>query len=290
MAANAANDSDAPSATPSSRPIWTGAISFGLVTIPVKLFTAVREKRISFRSLHDQDKVPLKQKLVCPADGKEVHPEHIVKGYEVEKDQYVIVQQSELEAVAPKATKSIEIQDFVGLEEIDPIFFERAYYVIPKPEGLRPYKLLLEALSNKKKVGIAKVVMFGKEYLAALRPLEDALCLETMHFGDEVVPAQKMAAVDSKTKVDPRELKIAEQLIDSLTTQFKPSAYHDDYRDAVLALIARKSKGENIVLRPEGEKAAPKGRDLMAALEASLQRARDTSGPGKPAPRRRKSA
>src|SRR5438067_12157403 len=115
----------------SSRPIWTGAISFGLVTIPVKLYTAVREQRLHFRSLHDQDQVPLKQKLYCPADGKEVHREHIVKGYEVEKDQYVVVRESELEAAMPKATKAIEIQDFVSLDEIDPVSFDRAYYVLP---------------------------------------------------------------------------------------------------------------------------------------------------------------
>src|ERR1700722_16741225 len=168
-------------ATVASRPVWSGSISFGLVTIPVKLFTAVREKRINFRSLHDQDQVPLKQKLVCPADGKEVHPEHIVKGFEIEKDRYVIVRQEELEAVAPKASKAIEIQDFVGLSEIDPLYFDRGYYVAPTPEGARPYRLLLEALTKKQKVGIAKIVMHGKEYLAALRPVEDVLCLETMH-------------------------------------------------------------------------------------------------------------
>jgi DNA end-binding protein Ku len=265
------------SSTPSSRPIWSGSISFGLVTIPVKLFTAVREKRLSFRSLHDQDKVPLKQKLFCPADGKEVHPEHIVKGFEIEKDRYVVVRQEELEAVAPKATRAIEIQDFVALDEIDPIYFDRAYYVAPKPEGARPYRLLLEALTKKQKVGIARIVMFSKEYLAALRPVEDVLMLETMHFGDEVVPAEKMAAADTKAKVDNRELKIAEQLIDSLTTDFKPDSYHDTYREAVMEMIEKKAKGEKVVLRPEAEKAPPKGRDLIAALEASLQKARGHS-------------
>lgn len=172
-----------------ARPIWTGSISFGLVTIPIKLYTAVREHRIAFRSLHDQDQVPLKQKLVCPADGKEVHPEHIVKGYEIEKDHFVVIQTSDLEAVMPKASKAIEIQDFVDLDDIDPLYFDRPYYVAPKPEGVKPYKLLLEAMVKTKKVGIATVVMHNKQYLAALRPLEDALCLETMHFDDEVIPA-----------------------------------------------------------------------------------------------------
>src|ERR1041385_2036985 len=173
----------------SARPIWSGSISFGLVTIPVRLFTAVREKTLHFRSLHDQDQVPLKMKLVCPAhNNKEVHREHIVKGYEIDKDQFVIIRQDELDAVAPKKTKAIEIQDFVNLDDIDPLFFDRPYYVAPRPEGAKPYKLLVDAMEKTKKVGIAKVVMWNKEYLAAIRPLEGAIVMETMHFNDEVVP------------------------------------------------------------------------------------------------------
>src|ERR1051326_5756303 len=149
---------------PSSRPIWSGSITFGLVTIPVKLYTAVREKNIHFRSLHDQDMVPLKQKLVCPADGKEVHREHIVKGYPVAKDQYVVINQEEIEAAAPKASRAIAIEDFVDLDEIDPLFFDRPYYVAPTPDGAKAYKLLMEAMEKKKKVGIAKVIMWNKEY------------------------------------------------------------------------------------------------------------------------------
>lgn len=259
----------------SSRPIWSGAISFGLVTIPVKLFTAVREKRLSFRSLHDQDKVPLKQKLYCPADGKDVHPEHIVKGYEIEKDRFVVVRQEDLEAAAPKATKSIDIQDFVELSEIDPMYFDRPYYVVPRPEGLKPYRLLVAAMEKSGRVGIARVVMHTKEYLAALRPLAGALVLETMHFADEVVPSENMGLEDVKGKVDEREMKIAQQLIDSLTTKFKPEKYHDEYREKVLDLIQRKAHGENIVTRPEAEEKTPrKGSDLIAALEASLAKTR----------------
>src|SRR5258705_7941439 len=187
-----------PTATPSSRPVWSGSISFGLVTIPVKLYSAVREKRLSFRSLHDQDKVPLKQKMVCPADGKEVHPEHIIKGYEIEKDRFVIIDQEELDAAAPKRTKAIEIQDFVELDEIDPLFFDRPYYVAPKPEGAKPYKLLLEAMERTGKVGIAKVVMWNKEYLTALRPLDAALVMDTMHFNDEVIRSDTVAGLEVK--------------------------------------------------------------------------------------------
>jgi DNA end-binding protein Ku len=278
----------------SSRPIWSGSISFGLVTIPVRLFTAVREKRLHFRTLHDQDKVPLKQKMYCPADGKEVHPEHMIKGYEIEKDRFVIISQEDLEAAAPKRTKAIEIQDFVELDEIDPLFFDRPYYIAPKPEGAKPYKLLVEAMIKTKKVGIAKVVMWNKEYLAAVRPLEGGLVLETMHFNDEVIPADRVAGLEVKAKVDDRELKMAQQLIDSLSTKFKPEKYHDEYREQVMEIIERKAAGEEIVSAPTIEKeTGGRAHNLMAALEASLARSRGESGGSKSrhaAPRRRKSA
>lgn len=260
----------------SSRPVWSGSISFGLVTIPVRLYVAVREKNISFRSLHDQDKVPIKQKLFCPQDGKEVHREHIVKGFEIEKDRFVVITQEELEAAAPKTTRAIEIQDFVDLDDIDPVYFDRPYYIAPRPEGAKPYRLLLEAMQRKNKVGIARIVMHSKEYLAALRPVGDVLCMETMHFGDEVVNAKTVEGVDAKAKVDARELKIAEQLIDSLSTDWKPDKYHDEYREQVMDLIRRKAEGEEIVTRPESEEktAKRKGGDLIAALEASLAHAK----------------
>ena len=259
----------------SSRPIWSGSISFCLVTIPVRLFTAVREKRLHFRTLHDQDKVPLKQKMYCPADGKEVHPEHTVKGYEIEKDRFVVIRQDELDAARPKGTKAIEIQDFVEIDEIDPLFFDRPYYVAPKPEGAKPYKLLLEAMEKTKKVGIAKVVMWNKEYLAALRPLDGALVLETMHFNDEVIKPDTVAGLEVKAKVDDRELKMATQLIDSLTTDFKPAKYKDEYREQVMDLIERKAAGEEIHTAPtREEKGSGRATNLMAALEASLARSR----------------
>ena len=271
----------------SSRPVWTGAISFGLVTIPVRLFTAVREKDLHFRSLHDQDHMPLKQKMVCSADGKEVHREHIVKGYEIQKDQFVVVRQSELEAVAPKATKAIEIQDFVDLDAIDPRFFDKSYYVAPQPQGAKPYRLLLEAMANTKKVGIAKVVMHNKEYLTALRPIDDVLCLETMHFADEVVDAGSVpAGPESGTKVDDRELKVAKQLIESLSTEFEPQRYHDEYRLRVLELIEQKAKGQKVSHKPLKLAKTTKGGDLIAALEASLAQRKSKAE----APRRRKSA
>ena len=259
----------------SSRPIWSGSISFGLVTIPVRLFTAVRERRLSFRTLHDQDKVPLKQKMYCPADGKEVHPEHTVKGYEIEKDRFVVVRQDELDAARPKGTKAIEIQDFVELDDIDPLYFDRPYYVAPKPEGAKPYKLLLEAMEKTKKVGIAKIVMWNKEYLAALRPLDGSLVLETMHFDDEVIKADTVAGLEVKAKVDDRELKMATQLIDSLSTDFKPGKYKDEYREQVMELIEKKAAGEEIHTTPTTEtKGGGRAVNLMAALEASLAKSR----------------
>lgn len=263
----------------SSRPIWSGSISFGLVTIPVRLFTAVREKRLSFRTLHDQDKVPLKQKMYCPADGKDVHPEHTVKGYEIEKDRFVVIRQDELDAARPKGTKAIEIMDFVDLDEIDPLYFDRPYYIAPKPEGAKPYKLLLEAMEKTSKVGIAKVVMWNREYLAAIRPLDGALVMETMHYNDEVVPQERVAGLEVKAKVDERELKMATQLVDSLSTSFKPENYKDEYREQVMELIEKKAAGEEIHTAPTTDAApAGRGRNLMAALEASLARSRGPAG------------
>jgi DNA end-binding protein Ku len=266
--------------TTGPRPIWSGSINFGLVTIPVRLYTAVREKDLHFRSLHDQDHMPLKMKMVCSADGKEVHREHIVKGFEVEKDHFVVVHQDELEAVAPKATKSIEILDFVDLDEIDPVYFDKPYYVAPKPEGAKPYKLLMQAMSKTKKVGIAKVVMHNKEHLAALRPLDDVLCLDTMHFSDEVVDSDDVSTPDVKAKVDEREMQIAQRLIDSLSTDFKPERYKDEYRDRVMEMIEQKAKGQEVVFRPEEEGKPSRSRDLIAALEASLAKAKGGGGGG----------
>src|SRR5688500_592808 len=186
----------------SMRSMWTGSISFGLVNSPVRLYGAVREKGVAFHLLHDQDNVRLQRKLVCPADGKEVHPEHIVKGYEIAPDQYVVVQQEELKALAPKASRMIEIQDFVELSDIDPIYYDRAYYLAPGDNAAKPYRLLVTAMEKSKKVGIATFVMRDKEYLAALRPVDGAICLETMHFGEEVIPVDKLDSIPGDVKVD----------------------------------------------------------------------------------------
>lgn len=257
-----------------SRPIWTGTISFGLVNIPIKLHTAVREQRISFHMLHDQDNVRLRRKMVCPADNKEIHPEHIVRGYEIHKNQYVIVTPEDLESCGPKSTKTIEITDFVDLADIDPVYYDRPYYILPQPAAAKPYRLLLDAMTHSKKVGISKLVMHEKEYLAALRPVDDVIVLHTMHFGNEVVAAGNLEGLPGEQKVGDRELKVAEQLIDSLATSFHPEKYKDEYRDCVTAMLEKKAEGERIVTQPQVAAKPVKAGDLMAALEASLAEAK----------------
>jgi DNA end-binding protein Ku len=261
-----------------SRSIWSGSLSFGLVNIPVKLYTAVREERIAFHLLHDQDKDRLKQKMVCPEDGKEVHREHTVRGYEISPDKYVIVRDDELEAAAPKSSRIIELQDFVDLESIEPVYFDRAYYLAPQQHAEKAYRLLVEAMEKTQKVGIAKFTMRNKEYLAALRPVDGVICLETMHFANEVTQPKDVEDAARDVKVDSRELGIAEKLIDSLSTDFKPEQYHDEYKEKVMELIKKKAEGQEVVIRPQKEEKSTRTADLMAALEASLAKARSNAG------------
>jgi DNA end-binding protein Ku len=267
------------------RPVWSGAISFGLVNIPVRLHTAVREQRVAFHMLHDQDKVRLRRRMVCPADGKEVHPEHIVRGYEIDKDQYVVVRDEELEGCAPEKTRTIEITDFVELSEIDPMFFDRPYYVLPQAGSSKPYRLLVEAMTRSKRVGLARVVMREKEHLAALRPLNGMLCVETMHFADEIVPLSDVDDIPDDMKLADRELKAAEHIVRELTGDFDPKEFKDEYRQCVRTMVEKKAHGENLVNvsdeEPEEEKKPTRSaNNLMAALEASLAQARGQSSGG----------
>ena len=262
------------------RPVWSGSISFGLVNIPVRLFTAVREQRVAFHLLHDQDKVRLRRKLVSSSTGKEIHPEHVVRGYEYSKGQFIVVHDEELEGCAPEKTRAIEITDFVDLSEIDPVFFDRAYYVLPQKGAARSYRLLAEAMKRSGRVGVARVVMYDKEYLAALRTRGDVICLNTMHFGDEVVPATVLEGVPHDGgSVAERELKAARHVIESLAEDFKPGRYHDQYRECVMKMVQKKGEREKVVSPPpqaedKPKQSASRAGDLMAALEASLARAR----------------
>jgi DNA end-binding protein Ku len=274
----------------SARSIWSGSISFGLVNIPIRVHTAVREKTVSFNLLHDQDKVKLQRKMVCPADGKEVHPEHWVKGYPIGKDEYVVVQDSEIDACAPKSSRTIEITDFVDLDEIDPIFYARTYYTSPDPRASKAYRLLLDAMRKTNRVGIAKVVMHRKEHVVALRPMEDTIALTQMYFGDEVVPVSEVGGLPGPSKVAEREMAAATQLIESLVMKFDPGKYKDEYRLCIEDLVQKKAAGERIIRKPQEPARTGRAMDLMAALEASLKKARAGAGPDGPPnkPRRRK--
>jgi DNA end-binding protein Ku len=263
------------------RSIWTGAISFGLVTVPVKLYSAVNRKTVRFNQLNAKTGSRIAQKRVDASTGEEVDYEDLVKGYEIATDRYVVIDPGELESVQPAKTKTIDIEDFVDLAEIDPIFYDHPYYLAPGTGGAKPYRLLLEAMRATEKVAIAKVVIRQKESLVAIRALQDHDVLEmaTMLFADEVVNPDRLddipAADDVKT--NERELDIAKQLVESLAGEFEPDKYHDTYREAVLAMIEKKAAGEEIVIQEEPEEAAPVP-DLMSALKASLDAVRKTSG------------
>jgi DNA end-binding protein Ku len=260
------------------RSIWTGAISFGLVTVPVKLYSAVNRKTVRFNQLNAKTGSRIAQKRVDASTGEEVAYEDLVKGYEISSDRYVVIDPAELDSVQPAKTKTIDIEDFVDLEEIDPIFYDHPYYLAPGPGGAKPYRLLLEAMRDTNRVAIARVVIRQKESLVAIRPLagHDVLEMATMLFADEVVDPARLddipAAEDVKT--NKREIDIAKQLIESLAGEFEPAKYKDTYREAVLEMIEKKAAGEEIVIAPEDEETAPVP-DLMSALKASLDAVRE---------------
>jgi DNA end-binding protein Ku len=257
------------------RSIWRGAISFGLVNVPVKLYSAVSKKTVRFNQLHDADGVRIQQKRVCPKDGEEVPYEHIVKGYEISPDRYVVVTPEELEGVDPKKTRTIDIEDFVDLDEIDPLYYEHPYYLVPDTGAAKAYKLLLTALAESNKVAIARVVIRSKEYLTAIRPADGILTMETMLFADELVPPDQLEELpDADVEASEREVEMARQLIESLSAAFEPSKYRDEYRERVLELIERKAEGQDVTIQPPTEE-PEKVPDLMAALEASLAEAKE---------------
>ena len=273
------------------RAIWSGAISFGLVNIPVKLYSAVSRKTVRFHQLDSEDNQRIQQKRVNPRTGEEVPYENLVKGYELGGDRYVVITPEELDALAPEKTRSIEIEDFVDLDQIDPIFYDHPYYLVPDTGAEKAYRLLLDAMNESSKVAIARVVIRSKENLVAIRPRDNVLTMETMLFSDEVIPPDELddAPEDGKKKTSKRELEMARQLIDSLSGDFKPDKYHDEYRERVLDLIERKAQGEEVVLEAPTEepKQVP---DLMAALEASIADAKKQGGTSSKPKRQRSKA
>ena len=271
------------------RSIWTGAISFGLVTVPVKLYSAVNRKTVRFHQLSGKTGVRIAQKRVDPQSGEEVAYEDIVKGYELAPDRYVVIEPAELDTLQPKKTKTIEIEDFVDLEQIDPIFYDHPYYLAPGPGGAKPYRLLLEAMAESEKVAIARVVIRSKEQLVAIRAIGDVLEMATMLFADEVSSPDRLDELPDpkEVKTTKREVDIAKQLIGSLAGDFEPDKYRDTYRDDVLALIERKAEGKEIAVQPEAEEEQAPAPDLMSALKASLAAVRehgerDNDGAAKP--------
>ena len=264
------------------RSIWSGAISFGLVNVPVKLYSAVSRKTVRFNQLNGKTGNRIQQKRVDPETGDEVAYDDIVKGFELTKDRYVVLTPEELDALDPERTRTIDIEDFVALDEIDPVFYDHPYWLVPDKGAAKAYGLLLEAMRDAGKVAIARVVLRSKEQLVAIRPAGQGLMMETMIFADEVVPPDDIEELptEQELKVSDRELKMARQLIDSLTTEWEPDKFHDEYREKVLDLIERKAQGEEIAVQPEAPKPA-RVPDLMAALEASLAAVKtDSSGNG----------
>jgi DNA end-binding protein Ku len=264
------------------RSIWSGAISFGLVNVPVKLYSAVSRKTVRFNQLNGKTGNRIQQKRVDPETGDEVAYDDIVKGFELTKDRYVVLTPDELDALDPERTRTIDIEDFVALSEIDPVYYDHPYWLVPDKGAAKAYGLLLEAMRDAGKVAIARVVLRSKEQLVAIRPAGAGLMMETMIFADEVVPPEEIDDLpeEKELKVSDRELKMARQLIDSLTSEWEPEQYHDEYREKVLDLIERKAQGEEITVQPEAPKPA-RVPDLMAALEASLAAAKKRKAPAK---------
>jgi len=255
-----------------ARSIWSGAISFGLVNVPIKLYSAVSKKTVRFNQLNAETGARIAQKRVDATTGEEVPYEQLVKGYEIGRDRYVVITPDELESLDPEKTRTIDIEDFVDLADIDPLYFDHPYYLAPDKGAEKPYRLLLDAMRESGKVAVARVVLRNKESLVAIRAAGDVLTMSTMNFADEVVSAEDVdegIKAEEKVKTTQRELAMAQQLIESLTTDWEPEKYHDTYRERVLDLIERKAQGEEIAVQPEAAEPA-KVPDLMAALEASL--------------------
>jgi DNA end-binding protein Ku len=250
--------------------IWTGSISFGLVTVPVRLVSATRSQDVRFHQLEAETGARIRYRRVSEQTGEEVPNDQIVKGYELENGHYVVIEGDELAALKPKANRQIEIEDFVDLSEIDPIYFEQPYYLVPDKDAAKAYRLLAQVMEDEGKVAVGRFVLRSKEALVAIRPVDGMLCLETMRYADEVL-APDREQIDTEAEPSERELDMARQLVSTLAGQFDPEKYRDEYREEVLALIDRKAAGEEIVAPAAPEEPA-KVLDLMAALEASLAR------------------
>jgi len=271
-----------------ARPVWNGTISFGLVNVPVKAYTAVRDHDVHFNQLEKKTGARIRNRKVSEKSGKEVDPDDIEMGFEIRKGRYVTFDKDELDELKPESTRAIEVTDFVDLEAVDPIYYERTYWLGPAEDAAKQaYGLLLAAMEDKQKVAIGTVVMRNKQYLSAIRPLDGALAMSTMRFADEVVPRAEVEGVPSRrTKPDAKALKLATQIVDSLAGEWKPEQYHDTYAEELRARIERKDKGKDIVEQAEAPEGDAKILDLMEALEQSVSAAKGRRGtPAKSAQR-----
>ncbi len=269
--------------------IWSGSINFGLVTIPVKLFTAVKTDELSFNLLHAKDEGRIKYERICSIDGKVVPWDEIVKGYEYEKGQYVLLTDEDFKKVNPEATQSVDILEFVELDKINPMYFDKPYYLEPTKQGRHAYALLRETLTQSNRVAIARVVIRTKEYIAAVKALDDALVLELMHWSSEIV-ASNTLDIPGREKLPEKEMKMARMLVDTMSVEeFEPEKFTNNYHDEVLAMIDARAAGKEL---PKAKKAPARSKvvNLMDVLAQSLEESqkRRTAGNGKPATTRRR--
>jgi DNA end-binding protein Ku len=249
--------------------VWKGALSFGLLTIPVRLFTAARSERMNLHQIHQECKTRLRQPLFCPTCDRNVERSEVIKGYEHDDSQYVLVEDNELKKITPRSGRTMEIVAFVKEEQIDPIYFDSSYFALPEKDHEKPYALLLKALEDKKRVAIATVTMHQREYTVFIRPRDHGLTIHTMFFDNEIRRVQGYGKIDEEIKLKPQEIKLAEQLIETLSEDFDPSKYHDTFQENLKALIAAKQKGRTIVEEPKAGHAPVI--DMMEALKRSLR-------------------
>ncbi|MBX5476333.1 MAG: Ku protein [Clostridia bacterium] len=253
------------------RSIWNGALSFGLVHIPVRLYAATEDRDVHFRQLHRADHTPIQYRRHCPACGQDVSAEEIVRGYEYLPGQFVVVDDEDLEKLPLPTSKTVEILDFVRVEEVDPIYFDRSYFLAPAEGGARPFALLRATMGRSGRAGLCRIALRAKERLGLVRLYgDDALVLETLHYPDEIRQPAGLEDLRQLPAPSERELAIAEQLVQSLSVPFQPERYHDRYREALRDLIERKVAGQEIVEPAPVEERVP--RDLLAALEESVRR------------------
>jgi DNA end-binding protein Ku len=275
-----------------ARAIWSGSISFGLLNVPVKMYSAVARRNIALREIRESDSARIKHRRVAEGTDEEVPYDEIIKAYEITPGQYVPISKEEMSSMAPEKTRAIDVQDFVDLDEIDPIYFDSPYYLGPADGAEKAYSLLAAAMKASGKVAIARFVFRNKEHLAAIRTSGGVLTLTTMRFADEVVPASELDEVlpDKAPKVAKKEQQMAEQLIESLSADFDPEAYRDEYREQLLGLIERKAEGKEIVASEAEAPQATKAPDLMAALEQSIAAVKDKGAKPEKAPAKKRKA